>query len=101
LTACRFVGPYDTFYPDKRDSEGKSLLAVPGVTVADWDEPPPLGWVPEDAPAEPPSVPETPSEPEPAPEPPASEPEAPEAAQVNPEFPGSIAPAFQMFNPTS
>lgn len=106
----RFTGLGARFYPDIRDSEGKSLMATEGTVFAFDATPPSDGlWVPqEDAQPvegqiqEAPESPPAPVTPPPAPEPPAVDPEpvpVPEPAPVpvTPwSFPG-FAPAVQPY----
>jgi outer membrane biosynthesis protein TonB len=91
LTSYRFTYGYPKFYPDIRDAEGKSLMAMPGDVVEFAAGPPDDGsWVvSEQAPPAPPEVDSFPPAPEPDPVPaPAPEPEpAPEPVQETPPAP--------------
>jgi outer membrane biosynthesis protein TonB len=97
LTSYRFTYGYPKFYPDVRDAQGKSLMAMPGDVVEFSAGPPDDGsWVvSEQAPPAPPEVESFPpvSEPDPVPAP-APEPEpAPEPVQEAPPAPAPEAPA--------
>jgi hypothetical protein len=118
LPNYRYFGSYERIFPDKRDDEGKSLVATSGVIVefdsapstAEWvetDEP--VTWPAQAAPApvpapvtlepvqEAPAPPPAPEPPAPAPEPQPAAPEPPAviqepAPQPVPEVPAPPAP---------
>lgn len=114
----QFIGGYPTFYPDERDANGRSLMAMPGEEVDFPEGPPDDGkWVPvQDVPvpagtfpADPAPVPEPVPAPEPEPVPvepvpggtepaPATPPPAPEPVPVVPVVePAPEAPAPKPF----
>ena len=98
----RFTGHDARFYPEIRDLEGKSLMAVTG-TVFDFEGLPPSDglWVPVEEPAqeapkaieEAPEAPPAPVAPEPVPEPSAPSPEAVLAVAPEPPAPAPAAPS--------
>jgi len=100
----RFTGHDARFYPEIRDIEGKSLMAVTG-TVFDFEGLPPSDglWVPVEVSAEQaqeavpanqeaPEPAPAPVAPQPVPEPPAASPEPVPAAVPEPPAPAPVAP---------
>jgi hypothetical protein len=103
LPNYRFTYPYPRFYPDVRDEQGKSLMAMPGDVVSFQATPEDGCWVlTEDAPPAPvepvqeaPAPAPVPDVPPPAPEPVPAAVEAPVAPPAAEPEPAPPAPAPQ------